>query len=463
MKKNFSLDCLIPCPREIIRYEGVMSLDGLNSYSLAECFSGYKPLLLKYFKSYGIHLHPKVNGDMVLEYDGTLPPEGFLLTVQPNRIKINASSDSGMFYAIKAFSQILAVAFMRGRENAFLDCGKIMDYPRMKHRSFMLDSVRHFQPVGVIRELIEKLSDFRINSFHWHLTDNEGWRFPFSQAPEMKGEKYTVEEIKDLVEFAKIRHIQIIPEIDVPGHSKALLEHFPAFSCDPEIPGRELCISNPKVQDFIKAAIRELTSLFPESNYIHLGGDEADNVGWYKCPKCRAALENLKSTDMRSLERMFMMDLCNYVESLNRKPMVWGTGSAMPASVTIQVWQNILEFGHILRNRNQCVNSVHSSYYFDYPANMYEPCQPWMFGLTEENIYLADSRIHYGPGIDEFLLGTEACLWTEFIPMWRIMGKVMPRLPAYSEVAWSMPNQRDWSEFNRRKGMLLSAGWLSFQ
>ena len=463
--------CLIPVPVKISYAEGRFPITGLHSVSYpqnaAACFSFLKAAC----KVLGIAVSEsdEAAAGLILRQDPGLAREAWKLAVTPGKIFLTASDANGFLYGTSALVQILAAGLVKGRLNeAFLDCGSVEDSPRFGWRGFMLDSARHFQSAETIRKLIFFLAAFRINSFHWHLSDNQAWRWETGLVPGLAGKGeyedgfYTKEEIRGIVDFAEKLGIRILPEMDVPGHSRRLLSLRPDLACDGSRPGSEFCLGNPESLPFLKQLLEEFMDLFPHSKIIHLGGDEAGTAAWEKCPRCRSALKERKLDGFRRLENEFMHELTQFVLSRGRIPMLWGTcsGQKYDPRTIMQPWLDIREPIRLAQDGNKIVYSVHNSFYFDYPANPGEPHESWMFELSERGVYMADPYVIWADKVKDSILGTEACLWTETVPEWRIMQKTLPRIFAYSECAWSMPDRKDYHAFVRRRERLESAGYL---
>jgi len=251
-----------------------------------------------------------------------------------------------------------------------------------------------------------------------------------------------------------------VPEIEMPGHSGGVFKLHPELACFPERPGGEYCLGNPEARKFLKALITEFAGLFPESRIIHLGGDEADTGNWEKCPCCQRAIKEKKLSNERALERDFAVDMSRHVLSLGRTPMVWFTDNALPEDVMVQVWRSLLETLEASKRRAKMVFSVHNTCYFDYPAHAGEPKFDWMPALPEEVIYSADPCGAWKTEIQDYLLGMEACLWTEYVPFWRTFPKIMPRLTAFAEAAWSPRERMEFNDLQRRKQLLSAGGYI---
>jgi len=446
-----------------------MPLDGrfpalaLKSIYVSDALRRFGIRVMTAFKYYGkeLQVHAEDKADIILDLDSSLGPESWRIDIRSKGIQIIGGNEAGLFYAISALEQLLAMAFARGLVQAAFDCGTIEDKPCFEWRGLMLDSARHFQSKDKIKEVIRLIAQARLNVFHWHLVDNQGWRIPSSIVQgwgDMDAGQYSREDIKEIIAFAAEHFVRIVPELDMPGHSGGLLRRFPQYACDPQNPGGEFCLGNPEGRKFLKALLSELMELFPASSVIHIGGDEADTVAWNKCPKCCQAMQSAGLKQMCELENQFMNEMTRHVVSCGRRPMVWCTGATHPVDTIVHTWQSVNEILHTHTLGNPMVNSVHYSCYFDYPANSEDPRCNWMPELSEESVYnMFDVNQE-----TQSVLGAEACLWTEMVPEWRVISKIAPRLMVFSERAWSRPEHKDWHDFQRRKAQLESVGYREF-
>jgi len=463
-----ALSCIIPTPQ-------CLSLVGndhfpLSSLTTIACDSALAPYgqeALRICQSFGIPATlSKTPASLQLSITPQLPPEGWSMGVRSDGIRLCGGDEAGLFYGLGALAQIIAAATMAGPKDALIECGDIKDAPRFKWRGFMLDCARHFQSVKTVKAVIKLMAAYRLNVLHWHLTDNQGWRLgtgivpPDTSLDMLTTGSYSRDELLDIIDFAKRHFIQIVPEFDVPGHSRSLLHAFPEMACDPNDPGKEFCLGKrDTVMPFLKKIYDEIFAIFKDSKYIHFGGDEAETDHWDKCPHCQAALKERHFNNIRELENDFMVELTRYAVEKGFTPIVWGTSTPFPKDTVIQAWLDIREPLRQAANGCKTIMSVHTSYYFDYPANSSEPQETWMFALPEEGVYMADPYVIWPDTLKNMTLGPEACLWTEMIPEWRIVQKILPRLGAFAETAWSEPVRKDWHDFCKRRDCLRAAGY----
>ena len=291
---------------------------------------------------------------------------GYDLEIRPERIIISANNDEGLFYGVQTLNQIMVSC-----AGSALPCLKIEDYPRFPYRGMHLDVSRHFFDTEFIKKQFDVIASYKLNRFHWHLTDGAGWRIQIKEyplltevaawrpAPTWKewwngnrhycrqdvpgayGGFYTREDIKDVLEYARSKHITVIPEIEMPGHSEEVLAVYPELSCSGEpYKNGEFCIGNENAFEFLETVLDEVISLFP-SKYIHIGGDEANKEAWKKCPKCQQRMkdEGLKSVD--ELQSYLVHRIEKYLNSKGRELLGWDEilDGGLSPNATVMSWR----------------------------------------------------------------------------------------------------------------------------
>ncbi|MDD2478610.1 MAG: family 20 glycosylhydrolase [Victivallaceae bacterium] len=466
-----SLRNIIPAPLEVSDSGGSFNPSQLCSFHIDELYFSLKKEFVEMCAGYRMELHetPENSAQIILKRNAGYSEEEWSANISDMKITLESSDLNGMRYALTALRQMFAIAFNCGAHYAELACGKIHDQPRFGWRGFMLDSARHFQSVETIKGILNVLAAWRINRFHWHLTDNSGWRLELDSVSslvedfELDRGSYSKAQVLEVISHATAKGITVIPEFDIPGHSRCIIKKYPNLTCGENPESREICIGSRQARKFIKNILSEIIDLFAENPYIHIGGDEAKTTNWDKCLVCQAAIEEKKFSNSRELEHDFMQEMTRFVVSKGRTPIVWGICSDLtyPPDTIVQCWLDIREPVRVAQNGNKTIYSVHNSLYFDYPAVPSEPHESWMFELSERGVYMTDPHIIWPEKVADSVLGTEACLWTEFVPEWRIFSKIIERLPAYSECAWSQNKNKEWSDFQRRKDNLLAAGLIS--
>lgn len=417
--------------------------------------------------------------------DKSLGEEGYKLTIEPKGIVVAAGGRAGLFYAMQTLDQL-----RHQYKNGKVPCGVIVDKPRFGWRSMMLDTARHFVPAKDVKKFIDVMSYYKFNKLHIHLTDDQGWRLPVPSYPKLKevaskreetfGNKtphegmYTKEELKDLVKYAAEKNIEIIPEVDLPGHNQALCTAYPDFQCfpDPNLKVRTdagisktlVCPGNPEILKFYAAVFNELKDIFP-SKYVHLGGDEAPEDNWKKCPKCAAfrAKEGINDSNINAAASKemfaFFVKMSNLLKERGKLPVFWyEPAGKYPDGSIATVWRthNAKDVAKTSGEKVDVVYAPNAQCYFDYPAvsgawPMGQPDTGWMPVNTIENAYSLDP----GHGLSENELkrvkGVECCLWSERMPdIDRVFLQAYPRCLATVEAGWSPMEVRNVDRFKTK-------------
>lgn len=413
---------------------------------------------------------PKLNGPVrlatgackpvepVAVRDAALPKEGYVLEVEPGKITITAADDAGEFYARQTLEQLA--------EEGEIPCGRYEDAPKYGFRAYMLDVSRHFFGVAEVKKLLDQMARLKLNMFHWHLSDDIGYRIESKKFPQLNeigswrmadGQKiggyYTQEEIKEVVEYAKARAITIIPEIDLPGHTGDIVSTFPELSCSgephtiaflPDLNPRILCAGNNKVYDFLYELLGEVCDLFP-GPYFHIGGDEAPKPEWKKCPRCQQRIKEEGLKDEEDLQAWFTGKLVEFLEGRGKTVIGWNeiltSGTVSPKAIA-QYW---VDSGKDYSDKEadkgrRFVFSPVQSFYLDYPSAL----------VSLRSVYNYEPRIVEGKPIpDGQALGLEAPLWTERVSENDHVERLtFPRLLAMAENAWT--REKDYQDFKAR-------------
>ncbi len=425
-----------------------------------------------------------------------LGDEGYGLTITPDQITLRAAHNAGLFYAGQSLTQLLnhqqgtqtPAASDNGRALLReLPCADIQDKPRFAWRGFMLDSARHFQPVELIIKLIDQISALKLNRFHWHLTDDQGWRLEVLGYPKLTsvgawrsngggdggnrgnrgryGGYYTQEQIREVVAYAKQRQITIIPEIEMPGHNLAALAAYPELGCNggpPEVTHQwgvldgVFCAGQDQTFTFLQNVLNEVAELFP-GPYLHLGGDERKQGLWDKCNACQGVRDKHGLADESALQKWFMDRVAGHVHtSINRRSIAWGDNidaGGIPSQV-VHGWLPE-QSTKAARQGLDTINSTHEWVYLDYPETEKELAEnkpDWMMTLPLAKVYQLDP-IPQGlePELHHHILGSEAHLWTEHAPTEADLNhQLWPRLLAFAEAVWSPIEHRDFDDFMNR-------------
>ena len=390
--------------------------------------------------------------------------EHYTLDITNKNINLSSHTTLGIARGLTTLKQLILLN--KNAVNYFIPTVKILDYPKFKHRGLLLDCSRHFYEKEVVKKYIDLLAFYKMNVLHWHLTEDQGWRIAIDKYPklteigawrtELDGSKYggfyTKEEIKEIVAYAKERHITVIPEIELPGHSQAAIAAYPHLSCTGEqvdvandwgVFKEIYCAGNDSVFIFLEDVLTEVMELFP-SEYIHIGGDEAPKFRWEHCNKCQKRMidEGLENT--HDLQRYFIARIEKFLNKNNRQLIGWDEileGGLSP-NATVQSWRG-MEGGITAANSgHNAIMSPTSHAYFDYDLKVIDLEKVYSFDPIPTE--LAADKHH-------FIIGGECNLWSEHVPdEANLDSKVFPRLLAMSEVLWSYPKERNYTEFYNR-------------
>ena len=410
--------------------------------------------------------------------DKSIPAEGYRIEISSEKIIVWSSSENGRRYALTTLEQL--------GDNA--PCCLIEDAPRFAYRGLMLDCVRHFFAPEEIRKVLDVMAFYKMNTFHWHLTDDQGWRFEVPAYPKLTevgawrasaslqrmdglryGGFYSVEEITGIVEYAASKGITVIPEVDLPGHMVAALASYPELGCTGGpyevrpgwgISDQVLCAGNPAVYDFLDAVLDEVCRLFP-GKYIHIGGDECPKTMWKKCPKCQAKIAELGYTDdgRFTKEERLQCHVANHVQKFlsqrGRKVIGWSEimDGELDEGAAIMSWHDNKAGIEGAERGFDVVMTPALNCYLDYYQSDDWDNEPlaihkgWRF-LPLENVYALDPLDGVKPGTEHHILGSQVSLWTEFISEnEHLEYMLLPRMIAGAEVQWSNPEVKDYGRF----------------
>lgn len=423
---------------------------------------------------------------LTTDFDNNSSEENYNLKIEPQHIQIRGT-EKGMFYGLQSLRQLLP---QNANEGLRIPATEISDSPRFSYRGMHLDVARHFMPIEFVKKYINLISKYKYNYFHWHLTDDQGWRIEIKKHPKLTeigsnrketviGKKYqpyigdgipvegfyTQEQIREIVEYAKTRYVTIIPEIDMPGHTSAALAAYPQYGCKdknysykvkttwggfPDI----LCPTEPTFQ-FVEDILGEVIDLFPNSPYIHIGGDEVNPVHWKESSFVQALKqkENLKTE--KEVQSWFIRRIENFVNSRGKKIIGWDEilGEGVQPSTTIMVWQNQEAGRQAVRSKHKVIMTPSDKTYFDHPQGnpKYEPLLNLGDQVTLEDVYNFEP-IPVGLSSQEasYIIGGQGCLWTEFLKKpEQVEYMAFPRTLALAEVLWS-PKKKNIAHFLRR-------------
>ena len=424
--------------------------------------------------------------------DESLPAEGYELNVDGEGIEVRASQFPGFLYALQSLEQLLPAA-VYGTEPApdaawEVPCVKIADAPRFAYRGMHLDVARHFFSVDEVKRYIDVMAI--LNTLHWHLTDDQGWRIEIKRYPELTavgsirkatvvrkewgtydgtpyGGFYTQDEIRDVVKYAADRGVTVIPEIDLPGHMLAALTAYPELGCTGgpyEVWGRwgvaddVLCPGREKTFEFLEGVLTEVMELFP-SEYIHIGGDECPKVRWEKCPRCQAKIRQLglkddgEHTAEHYLQSYVTDRIGKFLAQHGRRIIGWDEileGRA-PSDAVVMSWRGSEGGIAAAKLGHDVIMTPNSHFYFDYYQSLDTDAEPFGIGgyIPMEQVYSYDPAFpELTPEQQKHILGVQANLWTEYVLSdEHLEYMLLPRLAALSEVQWCQPETKDWNRF----------------
>jgi hexosaminidase len=462
---------MIPLPVQVSYLPGAFSLT---------------PEMLDRWRQHGVRSFARLS----LIDNPELGAEGYELSVNPDAVEIKARTPAGHFYAGQTLRQLV-------EEDLTIPCQLVRDWPRFKWRGMHLDVVRHFFPVEFIKRYLDILALHKLNVFHWHLTDDQGWRIEIEKYPRLTsvgawrvdregipwnerepqrdgevasyGGFYTQNEIAEIVAYARDRFIEIVPEIEMPAHVLAALAAHPELSCTggpftvatgqywPETD--LLCAGKEQTFDFLRDVLTEVSDLFPGA-FIHIGGDEADVTEWSSCPQCQQRMQDEGIDNPGALQGYFTRRVCDMLKDVGKRPVGWDEilNGNPDSRALIMSWRGSEHAIGACRAGHEVVMTPSSHLYFDHYQN--DPAvEPQAFGGFSP----LDHVYSFDPVPDELnqadaqhIIGAQANLWTEYVPTAEHAEYMaLPRMAALAERVWSPRSSTDWPAFQIRMNRLL--------
>lgn len=500
------LHALIPQPLEINHQEGQFEFNSRTKWivenkdqeaialSLSSQFSkvsGY---------NYPVVISKKTPQNAVIfRTDNQMADEAYTLEITAKKIILKASSPHGFFNAIQSLRQLLpseinGKSFVTDKKWT-VRAAKITDSPRFAYRGFMLDVSRHFIPKEDVLKLLDQLAYHKINYFHWHLVDDNGWRIEIKKYPKLtdvgawrvdrgnffpmrtnpiphevstQGGYYSQDDIREIVKYASERFIEVIPEIEMPAHTNSSLAAYPQFRCPvgnkhlsvlPGIGGTNsseiYCAGNDSVFSFLEDVLSEVMELFP-SEYIHIGGDEATKTNWKQCPLCQARMKENNIPNEEELQSYFIKRINRFLQQNNKKLMGWDelVDSEIPEGATIFGWRGMGDAGEKAgaKGFNFIKSPAQKYYLLRYQGPQWFEPYTYFGNTTLKDVYdYEPAGTELAENVKKHMLGIEACLWTEFVTNSKEAEYlIFPRLSAFAETAWSQPENKDWGSFVKR-------------
>lgn len=443
---------------------------------------------------FGKQIAVENNAVYFLEDDRVPNPESYQLDVRPQAVIVRAKTAAGAFYAVQTLRQLFPPQFNASKPSSTLvrwkaPCCLIEDAPRFGYRGLMLDVGRHFFPVDSVKRFIDLLAAHKFNTFHWHLTDDQGWRIEIKKHPRLNtvgscrketlrghySDKpqtfdgkphcgyYTQEEIKAVVAYAQARFVTIVPEIEMPGHAQAALAAYPNLGCTGGpyevstiwgVSNNVFCAGNDQVFDFLDDVLAEVCDLFP-GTYVHVGGDECPKEQWKQCAKCQRRIQQEGLKDEHELQSYCIRRAEAMLAKRGKKLIGWDEileGGLAP-NATVMSWRGIEGGIAAARSGHHAIMSPTSHCYLDYYQSDLET-EPLTIGglLTLEKTYAYEPIPNeLSEAESQFVLGVQGNLWTEYIEnMYQAEYMAYPRACALAEVAWTPKTRRDWPDFVER-------------
>lgn len=470
---------LVPAPFQIVKRTGHFSLTNSLKIHSASKFTNEGAFLATQLKSSLSSIGS--SGGIKLIYDKRIIKDAYKLEISQKEVGIIASSHTGITTGL--FS-LLQLQLLQNDKNS-LPCLAIYDKPRFAYRGLHLDASRNFIPLPEVKKIIDMMAIYKLNTFHWHLTDGPGWRIEIKKYPELTsfaawrpfkdwkswwaserhyisqgapgayGGYYSQDDARELVSYAAKRGISVIPEIEMPGHSEEVLAAYPFLACSGKpYTQSEFCIGNERVFEFIENVLSEIIKIFP-GTYIHMGGDEADSKAWLACPICQARMKSEHLATGKELQAYAMKRIEKFLSINKRKLVGWDeiVDGGLPKKATVMSWRG--EEGGIeaARQGHEVIMTPGSFCYFDQYQT--DPSK----GPEAIGGYLPIEKVYAYEPISELLeqknrrniLGTQANVWTEYInDENQLEYMIFPRILALAEVSWSAKQKKNWTGFFQR-------------
>lgn len=463
---------IIPYPNYIEEKNSIITVKKFKLIAI----EGLGEALWKFQSEFSEYISDEADYKINLSLDNKLGLEEYNLEINDEAISITSSTSKGAFYALTTLKQLITIS----EDNIVIDKVIIKDKPKLCFRSFSLDESRHFFGKEEVKRILDVLSQLKFNYFHWHLSDDQGFRINLKKFPNLqkigskrKGTKinnefesdyddteyqrwYEEEDILEIIEYAKKRYISIIPEIDLPGHTGSIVASYPHLHCFnkqievfDKIAGFKdiICVGKDSTYEFIEELLDDVLRIFKDSEYFHLGGDEVIPTNWETCPDCQLLVQKLGLTETSQLQEYFtnrILDEC--LLKSGKKIIMWHDGikANTNPSVILQYWTWRMD-----KDAIDIINGGRPS--------IYSPCCQAYFDAPYAELPLKDT---YGRKIKldgltksghDSIFGYECCVWTEFIRENNLLEfMIFPRIHAMSEASWTMDSKLDYDSFLER-------------
>ena len=477
---------LVPAPASIEQGDGTYTVGDVCRIKAPKSVKPTVEIMSEYLSDvYDITV--KKGRGIVFKLDKDAEPESYTLAVSSKGVKITGD-EAGLFYGMRTLQQLMD---QYGKNLPYFT---IKDAPRFEWRGLMLDCGRYFYSVEYIKKYIDALSRFKMNRFHWHLTEDAGWRIEIKSHPELTataawrnttltnwdgyqdkiphGGYYTQKQVREIVEYAQDRHVTIIPEVDLPGHTQCVIAAHPELGCTGQkvqvattwkVKKEVLCIGNPGTLELIEDILTELIDMFP-SEYIDIGGDEAPVDHWCNCPKCQEMMQREGMKTERELQSWLTARMGEICEAHGRKILGWDEileGSELSKSAAVMSWRGVSGGIKASSLGHKVVMAPNSHMYIDFYQSDDQVNEPYNIGawLPLEKVYSYEPfDPEMTPEQCEYIMGVQANLWCEFVHGDNIASYMTyPRALAVAEIGWSDPEKKDWKNFRERMTTPLAA------
>ncbi len=507
---------LTPRPRQMTAGEGHFALQS----RLVVAYGSMADSLSVEAARFVIHLNAatglqataqgRSEGAITMHLDASCPPEGYRLSIKPTGVDVTASTSAGFFYAFQSLKKMLPANVMArkydARRSYVLPCVEIQDEPRFPYRGFMLDVSRHFFGVEQLKRMIDIMAAYKMNYFHWHLTDDQGWRAEIQKYPrlttvgatapncritDMKRGTYwtnqpygpyfyTRSEMREVVDYCAERHITVIPEVDMPGHFVAALAAYPEFGCDPAHPvtvwttggvSRDvLNVASPRALQFARDILSELCDIFP-GPYFHIGGDECPTDAWEKNAECQRLVADEGMKSFRELQSRFTEQMSDYLASRGKRTLLWNESITAQGSDLARVKKNnplifswypcqkaaLMAAENGLQTIVTDIHSATGSYYINRKQSA-DPGEPDGAGKGDDTVERCYNYVPVPASVPAelqgFYKGVQATFWCEWVGTNDYLEYLaLPRLMAVAEAGWTPQSMKDFENFRRRMAM----------
>lgn len=461
---------VIPQPRkfDVISDETVFTLTELTEIE-SECEKAKKSLLIFLEEKYEIEIMGTGKERIILKINPDITKsEGYTLKVSENLVEIYGKDEAGVFYGVQSLIQLLICG------DLFLPRIFIEDSPRFNYRGFMLDCARYFFTKQAVMHFLDLMAVHKLNRFHWHLSDDQGFRFGSEQFPlltEIGSRRshtnfntvphegyYTKQDMLEIIEYAHDRFIKVIPEIDSPGHAVSMIAGHPFLSCF----GREmtvatswgikhdvLCVGKKSTYKFMCGLLDEVCEVFSDG-IIHLGGDEVPSTRWELCPHCQALMKEEGMKNESELHTYYLQKIADYIKKKGLKVCMWNDTvkeKMVDRDVIWQLWNGELnnsEVANEINNGRKFIISSSEAYYLDLPYGQTSLKKTYEFNMENDGI---------NKECKNNIMGLECCLWAEFVPSMKAAHyTAFPRFGAFSESAWTEEKNKDYGRFSQKLG-----------